>query len=421
MPRSFQPRFFVAALATIVLFVGLLAGCATVAPPPPTAYNLAPNDTTAGTGAAPAIDPNHVTLYPGQAVAAIVAASPAGTTFVFQPGTYSNVSIVPLPLQTFVGLPGAILNGAGQAVAAFSGSATYVTIDNLTITNYANGAQQGAINGDSSYGWNVFHNTISYTGGTGLRIGNYMNARNNWIHHNQQLGIGGGGVDINVSYNDISYNNYADRYDPAWEAGGTKFALTVGLAVIDNDVHNNVGPGLWTDIGNTGTLYYGNYVHDNDYAGAASSAGIFHEISGSAIIWQNTVVHNGASWTSWGWNGGIQIAASNNVQIFDNVVLDNPNGITLLQQNRYSEAPLGLLNIKVHDNTIRTTGLTGAFVDTGENIYATRNITFANNTFLGTGRFQWSSGAQAVPAWVGTIVSAMPQWAAAQLGAATSP
>jgi hypothetical protein len=410
-----------AALLVAALLIGLTPIHATAATAGDSSGATA-SRSTVGPGVPPLYADDHVTVYAGQPVARIVAAAAPGTTFLFEPGVYTNVSIVPQDGQKFIGEAGTTFDGLGQTTSAFSGNSTDVLIDNFVITNYANGPQHGAIAGDDSHHWRVFHNEIDHSDGTGIRVGDNMIVRYNWVHHNHQLGIGGGGVDAIVGGNEIANNNYLAEYDPGWEAGGAKFVMSTGLVVINNDVHNNVGPGLWTDIGNVDTLYYGNYVHDNDYAGASSSAGIFHEISGSATIQHNIVINNGNSWTSWGWNGGIQIAASSDVAIFDNVVLDNPNGITVIQQDRYAEWPAGARNISVYGNTIRTTGLTGAFEDTGEDIFSTRNIAFANNTFLGGGRFQWANGASAIPASVGLAAPAfaLPTWAVAQLAAASA-
>ncbi len=56
--------------------------------------------------------PTVVVLGPGDAVQKTVASLPAGTTFIFQPGVYRLQSIQPLDNDTFIGEPGAVLNGS---------------------------------------------------------------------------------------------------------------------------------------------------------------------------------------------------------------------------------------------------------------------------------------------------------------------
>ena len=66
----------------------------------------------------------------------------------------------------------------------------------------------------------------------------------------------------------------------------------------------------------------------------------------------------------WFWNAQIQIAASQNVEIYGNTVvvnsLNNGNGIMLLQQNRSTEpclyGPCRNVNDYIHDNVIMVTG-----------------------------------------------------------------
>ena len=48
---------------------------------------------------------------------------------------------------------------------------------------------------------------------------------------------------------EIAFNNYAG-YDAFWEGGGTKFWRNKRLIVRDSCVHDNNGPGLWSDIDN---------------------------------------------------------------------------------------------------------------------------------------------------------------------------
>ncbi len=51
-------------------------------------------------------------LSPAMDVERVIASAPAGTAFIFEPGTYRNVSIEPKNSMSFVGQPGATLNGS---------------------------------------------------------------------------------------------------------------------------------------------------------------------------------------------------------------------------------------------------------------------------------------------------------------------
>ena len=183
-----------------------------------------------------------------------------------------------------------------------------------------------------------------------------------------------------MAHNEIDNNNTAG-FDFLWEAGGMKWFTSTGLMVSDNDVHDNNGPGLWTDINNINTTYERNTVHSN------TSHGIFHEISYKATIRHNRIIDNGRAEPLSGWGGaGIRVAGSPDVEIYGNILTGNTNGIMLVQQRRSdSPSPHGpheLDNISVHDNDVSMTqNVTGMVNDTEDDGFYSRNIRFDNNTY----------------------------------------
>jgi parallel beta-helix repeat protein len=207
---------------------------------------------------------------------------------------------------------------------AFSGSATGVEIQGLVIEKYATPAQQGAVQGNSTSGWTVVDSEIRLNHGIGLRTGSGMRVLRNRIHHNGQMGFGGSGNGVLIEGNEIHDNNTM-RFDPAWEAGGSKMVRTDGLVLRANYSHHNHGHGLWTDIDNINTLYEGNRVEDN------TRSGIFHEISYRAVIRGNTARRNGATGAQWVDGAGILVNSSRDVEIAGNTVEDNLNGIAAVQ------------------------------------------------------------------------------------------
>ena len=111
----------------------------------------------------------------------------------------------------------------------------------------------------------------------------------NHLHDNGQLGLGGDADYGVVTNNEIDNNNTAG-FDICVGSRRYEMDLTApGSRVSDNDVHNNNGVGLWTDINNIDTTYERNFVHNN------TSHGIFHEIGYRAVIRNNRVVDNGGA------------------------------------------------------------------------------------------------------------------------------
>lgn len=280
---------------------------------------------------------------------------------------------------------------------AFISAADDVIIRDLIVEKYATRAQSGAIQaqlpegGELGSNWLIENVETRLNHAVGIKAGTQTTIRRVHSHHNGQLGIAAsGGTDVVVEFTEINNNN-TRGFSSGWEAGGTKFTYTTGLVVRNNIVHNNLGPGLWTDIDCYDTIYEDNISYGN------SGPGIFHEISFDAIIRNNEVYDNGFGQEAWLWGSGILVAASTDVEITGNTVYDNADGIGAIQQHR--EGPNGRLwileNLWVHDNDIITSdGQTGVVQDVDDpTVFTDRNIRFDNNTYHGAQHdaFAWGN------------------------------
>lgn len=283
---------------------------------------------------------------------------------------------------------------------AFSGSAAGVTIQGVVIEKYATPAQQGALQGNSTRGWTVEDSEVRLNHGIGLRTGPGMRVLRNRIHHNGQMGLGGSGDGVLVEGNEIHHNN-ALGFDPAWEAGGSKFVRTDGLVLRGNFSHHNHGHGLWTDIDNVNTLYEGNRLEDN------TRSGIFHEISYRAVIRRNVARRNGGAGAVWVDGAGILVNSSRDVEVYENTVEGNLNGIAAVQSSRGSgvHGAYELANLYVHDNTVAMAeGRSGVVQNAGSAaVFTSMNVRFeANRYTLGSTRqFAWKDAAHEPAGWKG--------------------
>jgi parallel beta-helix repeat protein len=269
---------------------------------------------------------------------------------------------------------------------AFVSAAANVTIRYLVVEKYATLAQSGAIqaqepgDGPHGFGWLIEHVEVRLNHAAGIRTGEATVVRNVHAHHNGQQGIAvNGGRDVLIEDSVISENNVAG-FQWGWEAGGMKAQRIRGLIVRNVVAENNGGPGLWTDIDCVDVVYEGNTVRGN------TGPGIFHEISYDAVIRDNVVEGNGFDHAAWLWGAGILVAASANVEVYGNTVRGNHNAITLIQQHRDSGAfgPRLLQNVRVYDNLIVDSGLTGAAQDVGDDsVFTDRDLRFEGNTYVG--------------------------------------
>jgi parallel beta-helix repeat protein len=272
--------------------------------------------------------------------------------------------------------PSAIRSGSNERGTA------RVRLSGLVVERFANPAQ-AAPAVEMGPGWVVDGIEVRENHGGGVDVGSRSVLRNSHIHHQGQLGLGGAGATgALVEDNRIDHNNTAG-YDPAWEAGGSKWAAgTERLTVRGNHVFANKGPGLWTDGDNVDTLYEDNLVEGN------LGPGIIHEISYDAVIRGNTVRDNSRSTAGRSiWYGSeILVNSSQRVEIARNTVVsgDDANGIGLVDTDRGSGS-LGVYRVAevdVHDNVVTmATGAETGLVGRETAFQPAADVRFRRNTY----------------------------------------
>jgi hypothetical protein len=280
-----------------------------------------------------------------------------------------------------------------RAKAAIESSAPGVTTRGLVVEKFANDAQRGAIIAGSD--WTIERNEVRLNHGVGIQTPNTRRVRvlDNYVHHNGQLGISGWRT-MGALYegNELAFNNTAGFYNADWEAGGAKWTESADLTVRDNYVHDNKAVGLWFDINDRDVLIAANRIEAND------SDGIRYEISYRAVIRHNTITGNGFKEpTGWVNGAGIMVNSSPDVEVANNLVDSNFNGITMRQDNR-GAGSLGeflVRGARIHDNQITmrrgTTGLSSTVSDNC--VFTACDNRFENNhyTVIGTDftNFSW--------------------------------
>jgi parallel beta-helix repeat protein len=281
---------------------------------------------------------------------------------------------------------------ATAALFAFESAAADVLISNLTVEKYGGIAQKGAIHTREGVRWIVENCEVRLNSGGGIGVGTGSKVQTCDIHHNGQIGINGHGKDIRIENNHIWSNNIRG-FDPDWEAGGAKIALSDGVVFRGNHVHDNGGPGLWCDIDCHNVVYENNLIENNQ------QMGIHHEISFKAVIRNNVLRNNGGGKRQWFWGADINVAASQDVEVTGNQVTVAPGGcgIMLIDQGRRSEegAIYKTRNNTVHANEMTFEGApcAGGASDTKPEDENFAIITNGNNRFdANTYRVRGTSG-----------------------------
>lgn len=279
-------------------------------------------------------------------------ASPAGTTFWLAPGTHTlsddqYAQVTAKDGNTYLGAPGAILDGRGKNQYAFTTDAENVTIRHLTVRGFVPPQDQGVVNHNSGNGWVIEHNTIEDNAGAGLMAGARQQVRGNCLRNNGQYGMnayqpGNDIVDLVVEGNEIVGNNTQDwenKVEGCGCSGGVKFWAVNGADVRNNWVHDNRGAGLWADTNNNDFLIEGNLIEDND------AEAIFYETSYNLVLRDNVLRRNTLEQGKRFADGGDDFpvaavylseaggeprvpARTDKIEISDNVFEDNWSGIT---------------------------------------------------------------------------------------------
>jgi hypothetical protein len=331
------------------------------------------------------------------------------TTYWFAAGTHYLAGspysqIIPADGDTFIGAPGAVIDGRHRNLFAFTQQARDVTIRYLTIQNFGKPGDspgQGVVNHDEGPGWHLDHLTIQDSAGAGAMVGTGDVLAWSCLKDNGEYGLQGGGSHITVDHNEVVGNNTDN-----WEArqpgcgcsGGAKFWSVDGAAVTGNYVHDNHGPGLWADTNNRGFDIAGNYIADNE------GEGFIYEISYNLRLADNTFIRNalvdGPSLPGFpdpavyisesGGDSRVPGRYSGTIEITGNAFTDNWSGVVLWESaDRFCGSPdntsasyCTLVNPKVttlHSCNARTIARPPYFSDCR---WKTQNVLVSGNKFV---------------------------------------
>jgi hypothetical protein len=290
-------------------------------------------------------------------------------TFWFAPGVHTLgsgefSSINPGSGSTYIGAPGAVLDGQNLNSYAFQGSASNVTIKYLEIRNFGVGGtdnmNEGVINHDSGTGWVMEYLNAHNNDGAAIFIGSENTVRHSCLKDNGQYGfsmfkspISGDSAIKNIilDHNEISGNNQDDwenqpGQDGCGCTGAGKFWDVKGATVTNNYVHDNLSTGLWADTNDIDFLFDSNWIEHNN------GEGIWYEISFNATISRNVLKRN--AWATGQNNQGSpgpaiyisesggdsrlqsSTSGSTNLQIKNNLIENNFSGVSIFENsNRF--------------------------------------------------------------------------------------
>lgn len=300
-----------------------------------------------------------VPIYPGESIQAAVDAHAVGTGFLIKSGVHRQQSIRPKEGMSFIGEPGAVLDGEYVAPYAFQAHLTNsVTIRGLRVTRYAPPELSAAVDAVETRGWLIEDNEIDHNSNGslrayGLRLGSWSIVRRNTIHHNGWLGINCyNETDTLVENNEVYANPSALFDDTVGEAANIKLFDCGRITLRGNHVHDGPFRGIWVD-----TMQPEITIADNRVVNHGQQ-GIWYEVSYRGVIRNNYVEnagYRGVYAIDWPTDAGIQVTNSPDVSVLNNTVINSLNGIIGHQVVNYPHGRYGLnelRNLLVQGNTI---------------------------------------------------------------------
>ena len=264
-----------------------------------------------------------IILHPGDNVASIVNAAPAGATFYFEPGVYRGVSLAPKDGQTFIGAQGAILNGSA-VLSGWTQSGNVWSVGGQT--------QQGRVNSSADFlsGTQRPGNPETvFLDNTPLKAVDALSKvvpgtfyfdyaadriyiADNPAGHTLEAGKQTDAFHGNAK-NVTVQNLVIEKYDPQIQDGAIKGDQ--GWIIKDNEVRLNYAVGI---TAHDGSQLIGNYVHDNGQMGLGGY--------GDNILVQGNELAKNGFWSGIDplWEaGGFKFADTDNLVVRGNYSHDN--------------------------------------------------------------------------------------------------
>jgi Right handed beta helix region len=351
-----------------------------------------------------------VTVSPGDDVQAAVNSNPSGTQFIFNPGVYPNLSVVPKDYDQFISSTplGATLSGATVVNNFTFHKTANLWIGSVTITPTVSVGQcdsehAGCLHSEDLFFDGVLYRRVNYQADvvSGTWFLNYTTGKvylfDNPTGHTIEIStthfaIGAGDI-TSVVINGFVIEKYASPTDNGAIEGKDYYGVTTIPAfnwlVENNEVRYNHGAGIW--IGDQMTVS-GNFAHNNGEYGIAGT-GNNVTVTNNQISFNNTVGY------LFAWGGGTKFIQVVGLTVTYNNSHDNNgpglwndvenSGVVVAYNTTSNNKVAGIFHeisydAQIHDNTITNDGIdtrgTGPWWGAGIMVANSSDVNVYNNT-----------------------------------------
>ena len=281
-----------------------------------------------------------VQVSPGNDLARVAAARPAGTTYCIRDGTYPVASkIVVQSTDIFKGIysdstrPTVTTTTAEQIFDA-TGS-TGATISDLTVS--------GAV-GDTS---------CQPACGRGISGGANLTLENVRATENENQGVGGTGANLVIRNSVFDSNGTREFYAEGTYASAAGVKSVNSMFIYNSRATDNAWVGFWCDL-ECGAFE----VHDS-VASRNGKGGIFYEVSTGPAIFEGNLFQNNGYSETWRRPGGLLMVSSQNANAYGNTFgSNNEAGVRITEDERSPRVS----NVNFHNNVMKGDPLMGCTV-----------------------------------------------------------
>src|ERR1700737_3923222 len=361
---------------------------------------------TCGPGSGPT-----VTVQPGDDVQSLVNSVGCGSTFMFSPGVYKKLSVVPLDFDQFISSTpqGATLSGAtvvnnfvfNKKINLWVGKIQIIPVPNPK--GQCNPGTVGCVhpedlffNGVLYARVNAYTSVVSGTWHLNYTSGNVYLADNPTGQtieiSTTRFAIGGGNI-TSVVVSGFIIEKYGSPANNGAIEGIDYYGATTKPAfnwlIENNEIRYNHGAGVW--LGNQMTVTGNNLHHNGEYGVAGTGNNV--------TVTNNQIAYNNAANYLFAWGGGTKFAQIVKLTVTNNHSDDN-NGPGLWTDIENSNVDIGFNQLsnnrvagifyeisysaRIHDNTITNDGIdtrgTGPWWGAGILIENSSGVQVYNNT-----------------------------------------
>jgi len=322
----------------------------------------------------------------------VVKANPAGSTFFLSAGIYRMQSVTPKDGDSFVGQPGAIMNGSRQ-LTSFARSDRYWVASGQSQHGKANGKCLPAYSG-CEYPEDLFFNNVPLQRVESLSLVtagkwhfDYSAAKVYFVDDPADKIVeisvtphAFSGIAKNVKIKRLTIEKYATpaQDGPISCYDATNVCLAKGWTIESNEIRLNHGAAI--RLANN-QIIKSNYIHHNGQEGLTGS-GSNVQLENNDIAYNNTLgfdfgweaggtkfsnlgysgkshdqsdgLYPGKANPSMWWACALQVLDSPNATVYGNTLINNSNGICAVSTPRGSgdKGEFLVKNLFVHDNVI---------------------------------------------------------------------